>query len=193
MNEQVSGQPLAVVGEAAPTEKSCCVEGPLRRPDEKLVPVDRLLTGVGRNWINPCSARRVTIRRALDVEHVTERSRGIKLVRFFINNGTYALAAYLHNAVSLPCSLHHGEAIFHVVGHRLFAVDVLTRGACIHNNTAMLVVRHGHNHCIHIFAIQYLLIIARCWNLLLNSLLRRLVAAVVEIANRDTFDAWYIE
>src|SRR5580658_361528 len=66
VNEQVAAQALAVVGEAAPAEKTYRIEGPLGSAAEKRVPVDRLLTRVGRNGINPSAAGAVAVPIGLD-------------------------------------------------------------------------------------------------------------------------------
>ena len=186
-------KPFAVVGEAAPAEEACGVKGPLRRAHEKCVPVDGLLAGVGRNRINPGAARRVAIGRAFDEEHVAERARCVDFARLLVDDRADALAADLHNAISLLHRIDHGEAIFHGVRHRLFAVDVFAGGAGIHHDAAMLMVHHGYDHRVYIFAVEDFLIVASGRDLLLHGLLRGLMAAVVEIADRDTFDAWDCE
>ncbi len=193
MDEQIAGQAFAVIGEAAPAEESRRVKRPLRRAHQKSIPVDGLLAGVRRNRINPCATRRVAVRRSLDVEHVAKRPRRIDSPRLLIDDGTHALAAHLQDAISLAHRLNHGEAVLHGMRHRLFAVHVLARGARIHHNAAMLVVGDGHNHRVHIFAIENLVIIARCRNLLLHGLLTRFMPAVIEIADRDAFDARHRE
>ena len=57
----------------------------------------------------------------------------------------------------------------------------------------MLVIRHGHDHCIYIFAIENLFVISCRRNLLLYRFLRRFVSAVIQVANRHTFHTRHLQ
>ena len=57
----------------------------------------------------------------------------------------------------------------------------------------MLMIGDGHNHRVHIFAVEDLLVAASRRDLLLHGLLSRFVPAVIEIADCDTLYAGYGE
>ena len=84
----------------------------------------------------------------------------------------------------------HGEAFFHGVRHGLFAVDVFAGGAGVFKNVAVLVVHHGDDDGVDIFAVENGAIVASGGNVgIADSFLRGDMAAVVKIADRDAFDS----
>ena len=193
MHKKIAGQAFPIIRKATPPEEASRVKRTLRSADEKLVPVDGLLARVRRNGIDPRAARRVAVRRAFDEEHIAEGSRCIKFASLLVDDGTHALAANLHDAISFLHSVHHGEAIFDVVRHRLLAIHILARGTGVDYNAAMLVVRDGDDYGVYVFAVQNFFVMASCGDLFLYGLLRGLVPAVIKIADGDAFNAGYGE
>src|SRR5580693_3038073 len=109
VNEQVAAQALAVVGEAAPAEKTHRIERPLGRAAKKRGPVDRFLTGVWRDGINPGPAGAVAVPIRLDRGHLAELARVVDLFGFGIKNRANALAADLDDAIGLVRGFDHRE------------------------------------------------------------------------------------
>src|SRR5580693_8459904 len=99
MNEKIASQSLAVIREAAPAEEARGIKWSLGRAHEEFIPVDGLLTGVGRDGIDPGAAWRVAIRRTFDEEHIPEGTGCEEFSRLLIDDGTYALAPHLQDAI----------------------------------------------------------------------------------------------
>src|SRR5579864_2426837 len=98
MNEEVSGEPFAVVGKAAPPEKPLRTEWPLGRPHQELVPIYGLLARIRRNRINPGATWRIAVPMRFDVIHVAQLAGIVDLLGACIHDRAHALAADLHNA-----------------------------------------------------------------------------------------------
>ena len=162
MNEKISGQALAVIRETAPPEEPFRTERPLGRAIKERRPVNRLLVRVRRDGIDPRAARRIAVPMGFDVIHVAKSSRVENFFCLSVNNGRNPLTADLHNPICLLCRLNHRKPVFNRVRHRLFAIDVLAGGACIHKNFAVLMVGDCDDDRVHIFAVENLFVIASC-------------------------------
>ena len=93
------------------------------------------------------------------------------------------------DALSLLRGLHHGESFFHGVRHGLLAVNVFAGGAGVFENLAVLVVHHGDDDGVDIFAVEDGAIVAGGGNAgIADGFLRGNMAAVVKIADRDAFN-----
>ena len=91
---------------------------------------------------------------ALDVVHLAQPPRSVNLCGLLVHNVADPLAAGLKNALVCLDRLHHGQPVGRVMRHRLLAVHILARGKGVQYHAAMLMVGHGHNHRVHILAIQ---------------------------------------
>src|SRR5262249_15638623 len=190
VNEQISCKALAIVGEAAPAKEPRRIKRPLRRVAEESVPVDGLLAGVGRNWINPRAARGITIPVGIDVENVAQFSGVVDFLCFRVEDGADALAADLRDAVSFARRFHHGETVFDGMRHRLLTVDVLASCTSIFEYFAMLMIRDCDDECVDIFSIQNLFVVARGGGLrFFDRLAGGGVSPIVEIANSNALDS----
>ena len=179
VHKEVARQTFAIIGKAAPTEEAHGIKGALRRAVQKSVPINGLFAGVRGDGIDPSAAGVVAVRIRFDHENAAELSRVENFFGFGIKDGTNALAANLQDAIPLLHRVHHGKAIFHGVGHRFFAVDVLAGSTGVHNHFAMLVVHGGDNDGVHIFTVQNASIVARGGNVLFDCFARGVVARIV--------------
>ena len=85
--------------------------------------------------------------------------------------------------------LDHGKTVLHGVRHGLFAVNVFAGGAGVFKNVAVLVVHHGDDDGVDIFAVEDRAIVAGGGNAgIADGFLRSNVAAVVQIADRYAFN-----
>ena len=175
MNKEVARQALAIVRKATPSEEPDWIKGSVGRPIQIGVPVDRLFVCVWWDGVDPSAAGGVAVRIRLNHEHVTEPSRVKNILGFRVKDRTDPLAANLDDAISPLRRIDHGKSIFHRMGHRFFAIDVLAGRTGIGNHLAMLVVCRRDDDGVDILAVQNFPIIACGWNVLLDSFPGRLV------------------
>src|SRR5581483_2400521 len=193
MHEQVTGQPFSIIAKAAPAEESNGIERPLRRAIQECIPVDRLLTGVRRDGINPGATGRIAVPIGNDVEYLSQFSGIVYFFCLRVENRTHALTPHLYDAAVLLRSCHDGEAILDSVRHRLLAIHVLAGRAGILYYLAVLMIRNGDDDRVNILAVQNLLVVAGGGDNLLYRLLRRLVTRVIQVANCHAFNARHQE
>ena len=86
--------------------------------------------------------------------HLAQASRGVDLRGLFVDNVADALAAGLEDALAGLDCFHHGQPVGYVVRHGLLAVDILAGGNDIEHHAAVLEIGDGHDHGVHILAIQ---------------------------------------
>ncbi len=83
----------------------------------------------------------------------------------------------------------HGHAIGGGVRHRLFAVDVFSRIDGVDHDLFVPMVGDSRDEAVDFFVIEELFVAAGGRNCLANNFLGERVAAVVEIASGNAFDA----
>src|SRR5207253_5043045 len=75
------------------------------------------------------------------------------------------------------------------MGHGFFAVNVFSRADGVDHDLLVPMVRDSGDEAIDFFVVEKILVAARGGNLLADNFLRERVAAIVEIASSDAFDA----
>jgi hypothetical protein len=114
----------------------------------------------------------------------------VHLPRLCAQHRAHALRSDLHDAAVALRRFHHIEALFRAVRHRLLAVDVLTRIACIHHDAFMPVIRHSRNDAVDVLAIQQLLIMPGYGQIrIFRDLPSKRMTAVVEIGSTHALDS----
>ena len=130
-----------------------------------------MLAGIWRDGVDPRSAGRIAIPVGLDAIHISELAGIVDFFGMGVEDGGDTLAPDLHDAVGLLCGVNHGEAVFHVVGHGLFTVDVFAGSAGIHENSAMLMVGCCDEDGVDILTVENLFVIAGRRNILFDGFL----------------------
>src|ERR1700733_13960516 len=185
MNEQISAQAFAIVGKAAPAEEAGGIEGTLRRWPQKGFPVDRCFRSIWWNRVFPSASGRVAIGIAFNRIYLPKPSRVVDLFALGEEDRTHPLGAGLHDALVPMRRINDREAFLNLMSQGLFTINVLSGGTRIFHDPAMLMVRGGNQDRIHILPVQDRAIVARNRDIFLQVLSRRLLSAVIKIADRD--------
>ena len=116
---------------------------------------------------------------------LAEPAGGIDIPRLGVKDGAYTLASGLEDALAGLDRLHHGQAVGHLMGHRLLAVDVLARRDGVQRDAAVQVVGCGHKHCVHILAVEEDTVVAGGGDIAAPRFFGGLVARFVEVGGAD--------
>ena len=108
---------------------------------------------------------------------------------FGVKDGTHALAADLENAAGLFLRFDDHVAIGYFAHHRLLAVDVFAGVKSVGGDTGVPVIGRGDDDGIDIAAGEQFAVIASGEDVLAVAFLSESAAAVVDVGNRDDFDA----
>src|SRR6266567_40212 len=193
MDEQVAGNAGAIFLPAAPAReifrRRDRVPGSLGSAALPGVPVEIFRRKIGRRRIFPSAVGIVAAEGAFHQSESAEDAGGEKLFCFRANDGADALRTDLHDATRFLRGGNHGYAVGSGVRHGLLAVDVFSRAHGVNYNLAVPMIGDGGDEAINSFVSEKLFVNARGGDLIPDDFLGENVAAVVEVAGGDAFDA----
>ena len=185
MDEQVARHACAVVLVVPPAEQADGVKRPLRRRAQKPIPVDVGRGGIRRNRVLPGPDGRVAIPPRLHQIQLADRARGQQFLGLGVDDARNALRSHLQNPPALPGGLHQPDAVFHLLHHRLFDVDILAGGQRFGGDPGVPVVRRCDDHRIDVLAREHLAVVARGEQMVAEALLSPVEPPLVNVRGRD--------
>src|SRR6266568_203793 len=148
-------------------------------PSMKFMPLTR--------WTRRSPARPVPY--SFDERESADDAVGEKLFGFGANDGADALRTDLHDATGFFCGGDHRHAIGGGMGHGLFAVDVFAGADGVDDDLFVPMVGDGGDEAVDFLVVEKIFVAARGGNFFADNFLGERVAAVVEVASGDAFDA----
>src|SRR6267143_528555 len=193
MDEKIAGDTGAVFLPAAPARevfrRSVGIPGALGGVSLPRIPIEIGEGETGRRGIFPRTVGVVAAERAFDESESADDAVGEKLFGLGAEDGTDALRTNLHDAAGFFCGSDHGDSVGGGMGHRLFAVDVFAGADGVDDNLVVPMIGDGGDEAIDFFVVEQIFVAERGGDFLADNYLGERVAAVVEIASGDTFDA----
>src|SRR6266700_5352640 len=197
MDEQVAGNAGAIFLPAAPAReifrRRDRVPGSLGGAALPSVPVEIFRREIGRRRIFPSAVGIVAAKGAFHQSESAEDAGGEKLFGFRANDGADALRTDLHDAAGFLRGGNHGYAVGSGVRHGLLAVDVFAGAHGVNDNLAVPMIGDGGDEAVNFFVSEKLFVNARGGDFIAGDFLGENVAAVVEVAGGDAFDAWELD
>ena len=95
----------------------------------------------------------------------------------------------MHDTAGFFRGGNHGDTVGGGMGHGLFAVDVFAGADRIDDNLLVPVIGDGGDETVDLFIIEQIFVAARGGDFFADNFLGESVAAVVEVASGDAFDA----
>src|SRR5713226_4042020 len=189
MDEQIAGQAGAVFLPAAPARENIGIEGDLGNLALPSVPIEICGREIGRRRIFPRAGGIVAAKRAFDESERADDAVGEKLFGFGTNDGADALRADFHDAASLLRGSDHGDTVGGGMGHGLFTVDIFSGVDGVDDHLLVPMIGDGGDEAVDFLVIEEIFVAARGGDFPADNFLGECVAAVVEIASGDAFDA----
>src|SRR5229473_960086 len=189
MDEQIAGQAGAVFLPAAPARENIGIEGDLGNLALPSVPIEICGREIGRRRIFPRAGGIVAAKRAFDESESADDAVGEKLLGFGTNDGADALRADFHDAAGLLCGSDHGDAVGGGMGHWLFAVDIFAGVDGVDDHLLVPMIGDGGDEAIDFLVIEEIFVAPCGGDFFADNFLGESMAAVVEIASGDAFDA----
>ncbi len=187
MHEKIARDPRPVVPVVAPAEDPERVVRTVGRRPKEALPVHRLLGGLVRDRILPCSDGIVARPEPLRVVEFADGPGLEQLLRLLVAERAHPLAAHLENAARFLLRADQIVTLADRVDHRLLAVHGLAGPERRNRNRLVPVVGRPHDHRVDIVAGEHLGVVARREDLPV-AFARGIQAAIEDIARRHEFD-----
>src|SRR5947208_11477273 len=193
MDEKIAGEARAVFLPAAPAReilgRHVWIPGALGGVALQAVPLEIAEGKIGRRRIYPRAGGIVAAERTFNESERADDAVGEKLFGFRTDHGADALRTNLHDAAGFLCGGDHGDPVGGGMGHGFFAVNIFSGADGVDHDLLVPMVRDSGDEAINFLVVEEILVAARSRNLLADNFLRERVAAVVEVASGDAFDA----
>ena len=195
MDEKPGRDSTGIVKIADPIEIAFGAEGPFLRRPQKEVPIEvdaRLQVGI--NGLEPIVILVVAGVVDLRDHDLAERAVLHILVGGLVGVVRHALDADLHLHARFANFGDHALGLFHRVGHRLFAIDVLAGAGRIDGHLAVPVIGRGDDDNINVLVRQeFTVVLIRPAAGQLRRLLRALVEHVADRVDLDFVGLLHLE
>src|SRR6266850_973941 len=193
VHEQVAGEAGAVFFPAAPARevlgRSVWIPRPLCGDALPSVPIEIGEREIGWRRIFPGAGGIVAAVRAFDERDSADDAVGEQFFGFSTDDGAHALRTDLYHAAGFFRGGDHGEAIGGGVRHGLFAVDIFAGVDGVNDDLLVPMIGDGGDEAVDFLVVEEIFVAAGGGDFLADNFLRERVAAVVEIAGGDAFDA----
>src|SRR5712664_1383518 len=189
MDEEIAGEAGAVFLPAAPARENIRIERNFGNIALPSIPIEIRGGEIGRWRIFPRAGRIVAAEGAFDERDSTDRAVGEDLPGFGAEDGADALGADLDDAAGFRRGGDQGDTVGCGMGHRFFAVDVFSGADGVNDDLLVPVVGDGGDKAVDFLVVEEIFVAARGGYFLADNFLGERMAAVVEVASGDAFDA----